>query len=211
MLHYFPADISKSRLFIVHQSIDRRFVDMNKLLKMIVLLVQIVGGLVGLGLIGRSFYKDQLTQTTQIIHGIFAFLFLFGILAALTLTIKPRAGLVLSSIFQAIQIPVITKSGITYALSSGACFNLYKQASGWGFNFFFGSHYSFYLNSVKPPLLGINIVALVLFVYLFKEIWFTSSVKKPCEFPPCRAYSTYHSSKKEPYMDTSSPLRHIIH
>jgi hypothetical protein len=183
---------------------------MNKLLKMIVLLVQIGGGLVGVALIGRTFYRDQLAQTTQVIHGIFAFTFLFGILAALTIIFRPRAGFVLSAIFQAIQIPVFTKSGITYSLSSGACLNLYKQANGWGLNFFFGSHYSFYLNSVRPPLAGINIIALILFIFLIKEIWFTAPVQKSREFPPCRAHSTYSSSNTKPYMDTSSPLRHIV-
>ena len=45
---------------------------------MIVFFAQFGGGLVGLGLIGWSFYKDQLTQTNQIIHGIFAVVFLWG-------------------------------------------------------------------------------------------------------------------------------------
>ena len=184
---------------------------MNKLLKMIVLLVQIVGGLVGLGLIGRSFFTDQLTQTAQIIHVVFAFVFLFGIGAGAFLIVKPGLGLVLSAIFQAIQIPVVTVSAVAYALSSGACLNLYKHASGWGFNFFLGSFYSFQLNSGRPGLIGVNIVALVLFVFLVKEIRLSPPVKKSGEFQPCRGYSAYRSSRMQPHLDNSSPLRHTAH
>ena len=184
---------------------------MNKLLNMIVLLVQIGGGLFGLSLIVPSFFTGQLTQNTMIIHGIFAFIFSFGIIAGAVLFFKPGLGLVLSAIFQAIQIPVVTVSAVAYSLSSGACFNLYKHATGWGFNFFLGSHYSFYLKSGQPWLLGINIVALVLFVYLVKEIWLTPSAKKSSEFQPCSGYSAFRYSKRQTHPDNSSPLRHAAH
>jgi len=184
---------------------------MNKLLKMIVLLVQIGGGLLGAGLIGLSFLKEQLTQTAMIFHAVFAFVFLFGIVAGLVLIVKPRLGLVFSAIFQAVQIPIVIKSGIAYAMSSGACVNLYKHASGWGFNFFFGSRYSLSLNSGQPWLIGANIVALVLFFFLVKEIWFVKPVKKNRESQPHRSYSERRSSKVQTHFDNSSPLRQILH
>lgn len=178
---------------------------------MIVFFAQFGGGLVGLGLIGWSFYKGQLAQTTQIIHGIFAFVFLFGVIASLTLIIKPRLGLVLSAMFQTVQIPLFIKSGIVYSLSSGVCFNLYKNSGGWGFNYLFGSHYSLNLNSVQPWLAGINVVALVLFVFLVKEILMPQPVTRPSEFQPSKGYSVCRSSKTKQSVDNNSPLRHIYH
>jgi len=41
---------------------------MNKSLKTILLIIQIGGGLLGLGLIGRSILTEQITQTAVIIH-----------------------------------------------------------------------------------------------------------------------------------------------
>ena len=184
---------------------------MNKLLRMIVMLVQIGGGLLGAGLIGLSFLKEQLTQTAMIFHGVFAFVFLFGIVAGLVLIVKPRLGLVFSAIFQAVQIPVFIKSGIAYAMSSGACVNLYKHASGWGFNFFFGSRYSLSLDSGQPWLIGVNIVALALFVFLVKEICFFKSFKKSKEPQPRRSNSSRRSSQIDTNLDNSSPLRQILH
>lgn len=184
---------------------------MNKLLKIIVSLVQIGGGLFGLGFIVLSFLNEQPTQMVIKFHIIFGCVFLFGVVAGLVLIIRPRTGLVLSALFQAVQIPFFIKSGIAYAMSSGACVNLYKHASGWGFNFFFGSRYSFSLNSERPWLIGINIVALVLFVFLIKEICFFKSFEKLREPRSGRSYSANRSSQDQSHIDNSSPLRHILH
>ncbi len=182
---------------------------MNKLLKIIVSLVQIVGGLLGLGLIGRCFLRDQLTQTAIIFHVIFILVFSFGIIASLALIIKPRPGLVLSAIFQAIQIPVVTGPSVVYILFSGACFNVYKYASGWGFKFLFGSHYSLYFNSGQPWLVGINVFALVLFVLLIMEIRFLRSFEKSHESQTGRSYPARRYSQAQPHIENSGPLRHI--
>jgi hypothetical protein len=184
---------------------------MNKFLKIIVSLVQIGGGLFGLGLIGRCFLKDRLTQTAVTFHVIFIFVFSFGIIAGLALIIKPRLGLMLSAIFQAFQIPVVTGSSVVYVLFSGACFNIYKYASGWGFKFFLGSHYSLYFNSGQQWLVGINVFALIIFILLIMEIRFLKSLEKPRESQTGRSYPARRFSQAQPHMDNSSPLRHIYH
>ena len=184
---------------------------MNKLLKIIVSLVQIGGGLFGLGLIGRSFLRDQLTQIAVTFHVIFILVFSFGIIAGLALIVKPRLGLVLSAIFQAIQIPVVTGPSIVYILFSGACFNLYKHASGWGFKFLFGSHYSLYFNSGQPWLVGINFFALALFVLLIMEIRFFKSFEKSSESETGHSHSAHRISQAQPHVENSGPLRHIFH
>jgi hypothetical protein len=183
---------------------------MNKLLKMLVFLTQMGGGLVGLGFIGRSLFINHLTSSLLKLHLVFAGMFLFGVLASAALIIKPKWGLVLSAIFQIIQIPVVTVSAAAYAFSSGVCFNLYKHASGWGFKFFFGSYYYFHLNSDRSWLVGVNIVALFFFAFLIREIWLNPSGEKSTEFPPCRGYSSLRYSKEKPHLDNSGPLRYTI-
>jgi hypothetical protein len=135
--------------------------------------------------------------------------FSFGIIAALALVIKPRLGLVLSAVFQAIQIPVVTGPSIVYILFSGACFNVYKHASGWGFKFLFGSHYSLYFNSGQQWLVGINIFALALFILLIMEIRFFKSFEKSHTPQADRNYPARRFSQAQPHMENSSPLRHI--
>jgi len=184
---------------------------MNKLLKIIVSLVQIGGGLFGLGLIGRCFLRDQPTQIEVTFHVIFILVFSFGIIAGLTIIVKPRLGLVLSAIFQAIQIPVVTGPSVVYILFAGACFNIYKYSGGWGFKFLFGSHYSLYFNSGQQWLVGINIFALTLFILLIMEIRFLKSFEKIRKSQVGLSYPTRRYSQAQPHLENSSPLRHIFH
>ena len=152
---------------------------MNKWLKTFLLLSQIGGGLLGIGIIGRVFLAGNLTPITQMVHVIFVILFAFGIVAGIALIKKPKVGLILSLIFQGIQIPVITTPTIAYIFSSGAFFNVYWCETGWGTNFaFLGSRYFFYINSGEPWYVGVNIVALALFVFLIREIWLTAETWK---------------------------------
>jgi hypothetical protein len=154
---------------------------MNKSLRTIVLIIQICGGLVGLGLIGRSILTEQTTQSTAIGHVVFILVFTFGIVAGLALIMRPKLGLWLSAVFQAMQIPILIGPTAAYALFSGACFNLYRHATGFGFNFLFGSRYYFAVQSGEPWMVGINALALVLFILLIREIWFVSHSFKICE------------------------------
>ena len=144
---------------------------MNTWLKGLVLLLQIGGGLWGLGLIGRSFLAEDLTKIAVIFHGTFIVVFVFGILAGVALIKKPRLGLALSLIYQAIQIPIIISPVVAYTMFSGATFNVYWHKTGWGTNLLFGGRYYFYINSAEPWCAGVNILALVLFVLLIRESW----------------------------------------
>jgi len=180
---------------------------MNKLLKTVVLLAQIGGGLVGLGLIGRALLTEQLTEMALMIHVAFILVFLFGIVAGVVLIKKPKLGLLFSAVFQAMQIPIIVGPTLAYALFSGVSFNVYKHATGWGFNFLFGSRYSFSLNSGQPSVLGINLVAVVLFVLLVRE---------SCRQAADAKFSEYSSRSARPFapMQThpadGSPLRRTL-
>jgi len=183
---------------------------MNKLLKIFVFLAQLGGSVAGLGLVGNSLLTGHLTKAEQEIHVAFAFVFFFGIIASAALIFLPRLGLVLSAMFQAIQIPVFIKSAVSYALCSGACLNLFKDVSGWGYKFIFGSRYSFNLNSDQSWMIGVNAIALFFFIFLVKEFLITKQDNKSSDFQPCQGYSSFRCSKMQPYVDNNSPLRRTV-
>ena len=152
---------------------------MNKWLKIFLAIVQICGGLLGIGLIGRVFLGEELAPIEMIIYSAFVIVFAYGILAGVALIWKPRLGLILSLIFQGIQIPYIITPLVSYILSSGVYLNVYWHETGWGAEYaLLGSRFYFYLNREGPLFAGVNIVALVLFIFLIREIWFkTASMK----------------------------------
>jgi len=183
---------------------------MNKSLKTIVLIMQIGGGLLGLGLIGRSILTEQLTHTAVIIHIAFIFVFLFGIAAGVALVKRPKLGLWLSAVFQAMQIPIVIMPAAAYVLVSGACLNLYRHATGIGFNFLFGSRYYFSIHSGESWMAGINVLALVLFILLVREIRFEAATAKICKPQPSMEQPSQQFTQAHDHHTYGSPLRHIL-
>ena len=148
---------------------------MDKKVKYLVALIQIVGGALGIFIIGRQLLKGDAQTITTVFHLCFMLLFAYGIVAALALFKIERLGMMLCAIFQAIQIPIITGPKISYWMFSGASFRAYKGALSWGVDFgLFNSSYYLYINSGEPWLFGVNILAVVLFVLLIKELRFSS-------------------------------------
>ena len=101
------------------------------------------------------------------------------VLAGAALIWKPKLGLILSLIFQAIQIPVIITPVVSFILSAGAYWNVFWHETGWGTKFtIIGSRFCFYLNRNEPTCIGVNLVALALFILLVREIWFVKSAPR---------------------------------
>ena len=184
---------------------------MNRFLKIIVSLIQIGGGLVGIGLIGRSLLTEKLPDSTAIIHIAFICVFLFGILAGLALIKKPKLGLLMSTLFQAMQIPIFIGSTAAYSLFSGACFNLYRHKTGFGFNFLFGSRYYFSIGSSESSLVGANILALVLFILLVREICRESTGMKIRQLESSFERQAQHVVRGQDEHTHGSPLRRALH
>ena len=183
---------------------------MNKSLKTILLIIQVGGGLLGLGLIGRSILTEQITQTAVIIHIAFSLVFLFGIIAGVTLASKPKLGLWLSAVFQAMQIPVLIAPMAAYALFSGACLNLYRHGTGYGFNFLFGSRYYFSIHNGESWMVGINAIALVLFILLVREIRFRSVFANISKPEPSDMQKSQQFMQAHDHQTCGSPLHHIL-
>ena len=183
---------------------------MNRFLKIIVSLIQIGGGLVGIGLIGRSLLTEKLPDSTAIIHIAFICVFLFGILAGLALIKKPKLGLLMSTLFQAMQIPIFQGSMAAYSLFSGACFNLYRHKTGFGFNFLFGSRYYFSIHNGESWMVGINAIALVLFILLVREIRFRSVFANISKPEPSDMQKSQQFMQAHDHQTCGSPLHHIL-
>jgi len=183
---------------------------MNKSLKIIVLIMQIGGGLLGLGLIGRSLLTIQLTHIAVIIHIAFIFVFMFGIAAGVALVKRLKLGLWLSAIFQAMQIPILTGPAATYILVSGACLNLYRNATGYGFHFLFGSRYYFSIHNSESWMVGINVIAVVLFILLVREIRFEADAAKISKPQPSMERPSQQYAQAQEHQTYGSPLRHTL-
>ncbi len=145
---------------------------MNKWLRAFLLLLQIGGGVLGFVIIGRVLLEAGQTPVTVMYNAAFLVVFAFGILAGVALITRPGLGLVLSLIFQGIQIPLFASPVVSYNMFSGGFFNIYWYNNGWGTDFaILASRFYLYLNSQQPVFLGVNILALVLFVLLIRELW----------------------------------------
>ena len=149
-----------------------RFTVRNKWLRAFLLLLQIGGSILGCVIIGRVLLESDQTQVTVMYNAGFLVVFAFGILAGVALITKPGLGIVLSLIFQGIQIPLFASPVVSYNMFSGGFLNVYWHNNGWGTNFaFLASRFHFYLNSAEPLFVGVNILALALFVLLIRELW----------------------------------------
>ena len=156
---------------------------MNKWLRAFLLLLQIGGGVLGLVIIGRVLLEPDQTRVTVMFNAAFLVVFAFGILAGVALIKKPGLGIVLSLIFQGIQIPLFASPAVYYKMFSGAFFNVYWHENGWGADFaFLTSRFYFYLNGAESLFVGVNILALVLFVLLIREMWWHAAVMRAGRF-----------------------------
>jgi len=145
---------------------------MNKWIKWLLLLFQIGGGAFGLALVAKQLLSTEQTGISLILHIVFTLVFLFGIAAGVALVKKPNLGLLMSLVYQGIQIPIIISPVVAYRMFSGATFFVYGGQTGFGAYLFFGGHYLFWLNGSEPWLVGINFIALALFIFLFRERMF---------------------------------------
>ena len=156
---------------------------MNKWLRAFLLLLQIGGGVIGFVIIGRVLLQTDQTQVTVMFNVAFLAVFAFGILAGIALIMKPGLGLVLSLIFQGIQIPLFASPAVSYNMFAGGFFNIYWYQNGWGTDFaFLASRFYFYINGQQPLFLGVNILALVLSVLLIRELWYHAEVMRAGRF-----------------------------
>jgi|GEM_PF-2283734 len=144
-------------------------------------LLEIIGGILGIGVILFSFFtviipyfqSDAVTLYKIITSMIFLYAFLvycFSTLSGLLLWKKHKKAVQLSLISQSVQIPTFLIPGMTYMLVS--CFGVFVKISlsSLFFSAYFGSRFSiFFLPQSGNYYIGLNIVALVIFIFLYKH------------------------------------------
>jgi len=145
---------------------------MRKYIIYLLIVLEIGGGFMGMWSLLVLPLWDTSTPAHVWIFSICAgFLFLLGIVAGLAFVDRPRLGAALSVVYQALQIPVVSSPLLSYKLLSGL-----QLGFGWlegrpVFIFELGARCTFFLlRHTDPWLIGVNVLALALFVYLVCEL-----------------------------------------
>ncbi len=174
-LWVFSLTANKSRptlrkIYYVHLiNINILSLIMDRWIKRLISVLQIGGGFFGFTLILQGFTSNELTPMFVILNVVFSLVFLFGIIAGFALIENKKLGVLLSQIYQGIQILMISSPIIVYTFSSGFMVGVSCMGANIGAFFRLGSHYYFYLFQDAPWGIGVNFVALFFFLYLKKK------------------------------------------
>ena len=144
------------------------------------IVLEVGGGFAGISVLIVSLMNTGIEASNWIFPIISGAMFLFGIVAGLALLERPQLGAAMSAVYQALQIPVVSSPLITYTLLSGL-----RLGVGWfkgrpAFLFEFGARCTFFLFRRSDPwIIGVNVLALVLFVYLLSQLQPKSKTTEP--------------------------------
>lgn len=140
---------------------------MNRWIRHVLIVLQVGGGFMGLSLMVTSLKSAQNMPSHAVIgFSLFACIFLLGIVSGLALVDRLRIGIILSAVYQALQIPIVSSSSATYRLLSGLQIGIQWRESRVGITFDCGAGYFFGWMQGAPFQIGINVLALGLLIYL---------------------------------------------
>jgi hypothetical protein len=171
---------------------------MNRWIRCILIVLEVGGGFMGIAVVLLTPGWDSLPPKSLIVVICFCFVYALGILSGLALVEKPQLGIPLSAIYQAMQIPVFTCPLVSYLLVSGL-----QLGGGWlegrpVLLFEFGAHSRFFLlRHAEPSLIGVNILAFALFVYLLLHFQPKTEAVASQKQPPTSS-NTGQESQVEP-------------
>ena len=135
------------------------------------IVLEVGGGFAGLTMLLMEHpWRANIPLNMRIFSALFGILYIFGIVAGLTLVEWSRLGIRLSLIYQALQIPVISSPLITYELFSGLQIGLGCREDKFFILCQVGSRIVLYVMRKNLWGIGINVLALALFVYLLLQI-----------------------------------------
>ncbi|MBU1113272.1 MAG: hypothetical protein KKH93_05305 [Candidatus Omnitrophica bacterium] len=141
---------------------------MNKWIKRLLIVFEIGGGFTGFVIILSALFSSQMQLIYILVSILFALFFLFGVFSGLCLIEDQKTGIKLSIVYQGIQIVKLSSPIVTYFFVSG--FHLTPEIAFNRISIFFklGAEFSFFILSKNPWSIGVNIVALGLFIYLLR-------------------------------------------
>jgi len=137
----------------------------------LLIVLEVGGGFMGFSVLIVSLINTGITASSWIFPILSGAMFLFGIVAGLALVERPRRGAAMSAVYQAFQIPILSSPLLTYTLVSGL-----QIGVGWfkgrpAFLFDFGARSTLFIFRHNDPLIiGVNVLALVLFAYLLFQL-----------------------------------------
>ena len=144
---------------------------MKRCLRVVLIVCQIGGGFSGISvLLSSREWNASVPLSVWVLSSLFAILFLSGIIAGLWAAEGKRHWAVLSAVYQGLQIPVVSCPAITFGFYSGIELRL-----GWWRNepvlvTGVGARCVLSLFHSDPWGIGINVLALVLFMYVILEL-----------------------------------------
>lgn len=128
------------------------------------------GSSVGLAAIASEISFSQLAPLSLVVVAMFAALFCFGIAVGVLIVEDTHDALSLALPFWLAQIPAFQSPWISYELFTGAKFTiLFQSALTINFEWAGGSHFNLYLFPGDPGAIGVNIVAIVVSVWIWKN------------------------------------------
>jgi hypothetical protein len=155
---------------------------MRKYIFYFLIVLEVGGGFMGIcAIIFKTQWSKSMPTSVWIFAIIAFFMFLIGIIAGLSFIERPRLGIALSALYQALQIPIFLSPLFSYKFIVGLLLGI-----GWTKGRFVmliepgASIKVTVFKSTVLSLIGVNILAVVLFAYLILQI--RSKVK--AVFPP---------------------------
>ncbi|MBD5779912.1 hypothetical protein IEN85_10470 [Pelagicoccus sp. NFK12] len=132
------------------------------------LIASIGGGFTGAVTSTAPLFQQGFSLGLLIIVAIACSIYVYGIFAGLRL-VADRSETLHLKIFYSLQVPVFYSPLFSYFVAAGAYVTLGISGLSLNFNFAFGSVWFLSLLNGQPLGLGVNFVALLLLVLLFKE------------------------------------------
>jgi hypothetical protein len=147
---------------------------MNRWMRRILVVLEVGGGTVGLVLLTLSRpWTREMAKGAWFLVALYVCLFLFTIAAGLLLSEGTRRGIKWSAVCQAIQIPVVISSALTYRFFFTTHLTVGSFGSTWVAEYGFGATFMLAGRQVPSfsPLTagagwGVNLIAIVAFLYL---------------------------------------------
>ena len=128
------------------------------------------GSSIGLAAIASEISFSQMAAMSLVLFALFAVLFCFGIAVGVLIIEETRDALSLALPFWLAQIPVFQSPWLSYALYTGAKFTiLFESDIDIHFEWAGGSYFNFYLFPGASGAIGVNIVAIVVSYWIWKN------------------------------------------